>query len=81
MTLFTVIGLLGVAIVLTAYGLLASARLKADDARYQWLNIAGTIGILVSLIAQWNLASFIANAAWLCIGMIGLARIYLKRSA
>ncbi|MES2985418.1 MAG: cyclic nucleotide-binding protein [Pseudomonadota bacterium] len=79
MTLFTVIGLIGVVGVLAAYGLLSSGRVKADEARYQWLNIAGTAGILISLGAQWNFASFVANAAWLLIGLVGLGRIYLKR--
>ena len=75
-----IIGLLGVAIVLAAYGLLSSGRLKADEARYQWLNVVGTVCILISLTGQWNLASFVANAAWLMIGLVGLVRIYRKRS-
>lgn len=77
--LLTGIGLLGVAIVLGAYGLLSTGRWKASEPRYQLLNIAGTAGILISLIAQWNLASFIINTAWLMIGFVGLIRIYTKR--
>lgn len=76
----TAIGMVGVVLVIAAYALLSSGRMRADEARYQVINIAGTVGILLSLITQWNLASFIANAAWLLIGLVGLARIYTKRS-
>lgn len=80
MEIFLVImGLLGVAINLVAYALLTSGRLLASDARYQLINILGTGGILLSLLAQWNLPSFVANVAWLIIGMAGLVRIKRMR--
>ncbi len=81
-SLYTIIGIVGVVVNLTAYGLITSGRLGTGDARYQLLNIFGTCGLLISLIAQWNLPSFIANVAWLMIGIIGLIRIlYLRRRA
>lgn len=79
--LLTVIGMVGVVLVIVAYGLLASGKLTANEPRYQWINIGGTTGILLSLVTQWNLASFVANAAWLLIGFVGLVRIYSKRNA
>lgn len=78
--LLTAIGMVGVVLVIAAYALLSSGRLRADEVRYQIINITGTVGILLSLITQWNLASFIANTAWLLIGFVGLTRIYMKRS-
>lgn len=79
--IYTIVGLLGVVLVLLAYGLLASGRVAADSARYQWLNVVGTAGILISLIGQWNLAAFIANVAWISIGGLALIRIYRKKGA
>jgi uncharacterized membrane protein YuzA (DUF378 family) len=70
-----IVGLFGVAINLVAYAMLTSGKLLASDARYQIVNIAGTSCILLSLIAQWNLPSFVANVAWLLIGIAGLVRI------
>ena len=67
----TAIGMVGVVLVIAAYALLSTGRLRADEARYQVINVTGTVGILLSLITQWNLASFIANAAWLLIGLVG----------
>ena len=82
LSFFTLLGLVGVAINLVAYGLLSAGRMKADEARYQLINIAGTTGILLSLIAQWNLPIFISNVAWLVVAMLGLARtIRLRRNA
>lgn len=78
----TLLGLIGVAINLTAYGLLSAGRMKASEARYQIVNIVGTTGILLSLITQWNLPIFISNMAWLLIAIFGLARIIrLRRNA
>lgn len=76
---FTVAGLLGVFINLGAYALLTSGKLKATNPRYQLANIAGTSGILLSLMVEWNLASVLLNMAWLTIGLVGLMRIFLMR--
>ncbi len=77
--LATAIGIAGVIINLIAYGMVTSGRMKASEARYQIINILGTSGILISLTAQWNLASFVTNVAWLLIGVAGLVRIYRLR--
>lgn len=76
--LFTIVGLIGVVINLIAYGLLTAGKLRAGEMRYQLINVVGTVGILLSLIAQWNLPVFIANMAWLGIALIGLGRILLR---
>ena len=75
---FTILGLLGVAINLVAYGLLTAGKLRADALAYQVINVCGTAGILLSLFAQWNLPVFISNVAWLLIALVGLTRIILK---
>ena len=81
MPILTAIGLLGVVLVLAAYGLLASGKVAANSNHYQWLNVIGTICILLSLIGQWNLAAFIANAAWLAVGVSALWCNARKRGA
>lgn len=81
MTLPTLIGILGVIGVLVAYGLMTAGRWAADSARYQWLNVIGTTGILTSLIDAWNVAAFVANTAWIAIGIVSLVRIYRKKKA
>jgi paired small multidrug resistance pump len=78
-SLFIFFGLAGVAINLVAYGLLTAGKLRANTLVYQWINIIGTTGILLSLIAQWNLPVFLGNIAWLVIALVGVARIMIKQ--
>lgn len=75
---FVTLGLLGVGVNLVAYGLLTAGKLKAESLRYQIVNAAGTTGILLSLVAQWNLPVFISNVAWLLIACIGIGRVMLR---
>lgn len=80
MSIFTILGLLGVVIVLIAYGMMTAGKWAANSARYQWLNVIGTAGLLISLIGQWNLPAFVANALWILIGVVSLVRIYRKKA-
>ena len=77
--IFTILGLLGVTINLAAYGLLTAGKLHVQDLCYQLINVLGTMGILLSLIAQWNLPVFVSNTAWLVIALVGVARIIFNR--
>ena len=79
--LATYAGLVGVALALIGYGLVSTKRIHSNQPIYQWLNIGGSAGILLSLITQWNLPSFLANAAWLTIGLVSVTRIYCRRSS
>jgi paired small multidrug resistance pump len=79
MSIFTIIGLFGVATVLVAYAMMTAGKWSAHSARYQWLNVVGTSGILLSLVASWNLPAFVANVAWIMIGVVSLVRIYRKK--
>ena len=76
-----VIGIIGVVINLVAYGMLTRGKLRANEAHYQLLNLLGTCGILVSFLAEWNVASFVMNIAWLLICLFALLRMYLKRAS
>lgn len=77
--LLTAIGFLGVIIVLLAYALLTVGKLKGDDWRYPVLNIVGTLGIVASLFAQFNLPSMVTQLMWIAVSIIGLMRIARKR--
>jgi hypothetical protein len=74
------IGLIGVAAYLSAYGLLQLGILKAEDSRYALLNALGALFILYSLLFDFNLASFITQAAWLLLTPLGYIRSRIERS-
>lgn len=78
-SLFTISGLVGVVLVLLAYALLSVGKLVATDVRYLWLNLIGTMGILLSLFIDWNLAGVVAQCIWIVISIAGLWRAYRPR--
>jgi hypothetical protein len=73
------LGFIGVAIVLVAYYLLAAGKLTNDNWRYPVLNIVGTVGIIASLLQQWNLPGMVAQLVWIAISIVGIMRIMKKR--
>lgn len=77
--LFTAIGLVGVFIVSLAYALYASGKIKSTDWAYPLLNLVGTTGILISLFAQWNLPSFVAQISWILLSLVGMVRIWRSK--
>ncbi|PVE24522.1 cyclic nucleotide-binding protein [Microvirga sp. KLBC 81] len=79
MSIADIVGLVGVAAYLSAYGLLQVGILKVEDGRYALLNGAGAVAILYSLIFDFNLPSFITQTAWLILTIIGYARSRSKR--
>lgn len=80
MNVSDLVGLIGVAAYLSAYGLLQLGLLKVEDGRYALLNALGALLILYSLFFDFNLASFITQAAWLALTAIGYIRSHVKRS-
>ena len=76
-----IIGLLGVALILLAYGLLQLERINPKSVHYSAFNGIGAILILISLIYSFNLASFIIEIAWLVISVFGLVKALKNRKA
>lgn len=72
----TIIGLLGAAMVVGGYGLLATGRLKSDDMRYPLLNLVGTVFILVSLYFQPNVPAIVTQLVWIVVSLLGMLRIH-----
>jgi hypothetical protein len=52
--------------------------LSAEDWRFPFANLLGAGFILVSLMADWNLAAFVVEVFWVLISLYGLAQS-LKR--
>jgi len=79
MSIADVVGLVGVAAYLSAYGLLQLGILRVEDGRYALLNGTGAVAILYSLIYDFNLPSFITQTAWLILTIIGYVRARSQR--
>ncbi|NDF12046.1 MAG: hypothetical protein EB060_04425 [Proteobacteria bacterium] len=74
--LYNLLGLLGVGITLLAYYLMQSGKVDGHSVQYPVLNLSGALLILISLLLDWNLASFLINSSWVLISLYG---IYLAR--
>jgi hypothetical protein len=64
-----VIGWSGALLILAAYALLSSGRLKAESLTYHFMNILGAAGFVVN--SGWNgaLPSAAMNVVWIGIGV------------
>lgn len=76
MTLYDVIGIIGVSLVLMSYGLLQIDKIDPKSIAYSAFNLVGAILILISLYFSFNLASFIIEIAWLLISAYGLFKAW-----
>ncbi len=75
------LGGLGVASILAAYGLLQLGRMRAEDLGYSILNWLGAALVLVSLSREFNLSAAVLESTWLVMSTIGIARWYRSRGA
>jgi hypothetical protein len=77
---FDAAGLVGVALMLSAY---AAAQLRWLDplkATSLAMNLAGSSLVMLSLLAdRFNLAAFIMEASWAAVALFGLARLAFTR--
>ncbi len=70
--IFTVIGNIGVFLIILAYFLLQAEKVKADSISYLLLNLFGSAGILVSLYKEWNFSAFLIEVFWIIISLYGI---------
>ncbi|MEK9167497.1 MAG: hypothetical protein AAB613_02035 [Patescibacteria group bacterium] len=72
-----IIGWYGVIVILAAYALNSFGIISAEGGvLYQFLNLTGSLGIVISSFAQRDYQPVVLNAIWLIIALIGLARIW-----
>ena len=71
---FTLIGIVGTALIVLSYFATQQGWLTAEDWRYSLANLVGAILILLSLITEWNLPVAIIESFWAAISAYGLVR-------
>lgn len=70
------IGILGVTLIVIAYILLQVEKMGAQDLSFSLLNTIGAFFIIVSLLFEWNLASFLMEFIWMMISLYGVFKYY-----
>ncbi|TNE58875.1 MAG: hypothetical protein EP340_04100 [Alphaproteobacteria bacterium] len=66
------LGVLGAGLIILTYFLLQIKRLEGTSLAYTGLNALGALLILISLLFNFNLASFIIEGFWLAISLFGI---------
>lgn len=72
--LLHIIGNIGVLLVLGAYFLISTGRLKSISPRYQLLNLVGAIILTVYAVILVAWASVVLNGIWALIALVALIR-------
>lgn len=75
---YDILGTAGVAVIILAYILLQTERLRSDQLAYSLMNAVGAALVLVSLWYAFNFPSFVVEFFWLAISLFGIGK-YLRR--
>jgi len=79
--LYEAAGLAGVAVYLTAYGLLQLAVIGGNSYTYALMNAAAAALVLVSLMLHFNLASMLIQFSFIGLSLFGIIRVYVLTRA
>jgi hypothetical protein len=74
------IGWAGALLILCAYMLLSTERIRSTSRTYHWMNVTGAAGFIVN--SSWNGAvpSAVLNVIWLFIGFYALWKLRMRSS-
>ena len=75
-----VLGWIGAAFILAAYGLVSFKKLAPDSFAYQGLNIAASILLLINTIYYGAYPSSFVNAVWAVIAVVAIVSV-VRRDA
>ena len=73
-----VIGWLGAAALLAAYGLVSSKRLDGDSMTYQLLNLIGAVFLIVNSTYYGAYPSTFVNVVWIGIAVVTILHVKKK---
>ncbi|WP_299424682.1 hypothetical protein [uncultured Shimia sp.] len=77
----TACGVLGFCLYLTNYTLITFRILSSQDIPFFVINIFGAGLVLVSLVQDFNLGSFMIQVFWICLGVIAIVVRVKSRAA
>lgn len=70
------VGIVGVLVIVIAYILMQIDRMDPKGFLFSLLNTLGAIFILISLLYDWNLASFVMEVIWFTLSLYGTIKAY-----
>ncbi len=73
-----IIGWTGSGLVVLAYGLVSTNRLKGNSVIYQLINLMGAIFLLINTVYFGAYPSSFTNVVWITIAIVAIARAVKK---
>jgi hypothetical protein len=73
-----VVGWIGMALLITAYGLVTAGRLHGPGLPFQLMNLVGGGSLMVNSAYYGAWPSAALNVVWVVIGLVGLTRARLR---
>jgi predicted membrane protein len=73
------IGVVGFSLYITAFTLLQTGRICGNSTGYTCFVVTAASCVLISLVTAFNLAAFLIQSSYVCIGLFGLLRRYVIR--
>jgi len=77
---FDVSGMIGVALIIVTYAAVQARKMEATHISYSLTNLIGAVMILISLLYNFNLASFIIEIFWILISLWGIVEWLKSRN-
>jgi predicted membrane protein len=74
-----VIGMIGMLFICMAFWLVTTERQSATDTKYLLINLSGAIMLIISLLINFNLGSFMIEVFWIYISLSALYKKYIKK--
>ncbi len=74
---FDFVGTIGVALIIVTYAAVQARKMEATHISYSLTNLFGAVMILISLLYNFNLASFVIEIFWILISIWGIV-VWLK---
>jgi multidrug transporter EmrE-like cation transporter len=76
---YDILGTVGVAVIVVAYFLLQTGRMRSEQLAYSVMNGVGAVLILISLYYDFNFPSLVVEFFWLLISLYGIARYFRRK--
>lgn len=76
--LIDIVGWTGSGLVVLAYGLVSTNRLKGNSVIYQLINLMGAIFLLINTVYFGAYPSSFTNIVWITIAMVAIVRAVKK---
>ncbi|MER6945469.1 hypothetical protein ABT294_15715 [Nonomuraea sp. NPDC000554] len=73
--LLAAVGWIGAALLLFGYGMVSTSRMSGGGARYQVINLVGSVGLMINSAYNAAWPSVGLNLVWAAIGVVALVKL------